>query len=266
MPLHIKDGGTWREASGIHVKDGGSWRAISEGHIKDGGVWRQFLSGVSTLTIDAHGSPSPGGSGGRNYVTFDVAPPVTFYISFSGGGSGGGGQMARVNIGPSANGNELVIAGGSGGNGSQSGGGGGQGGGANGQNSGSASNCPPAGGGTTSNSGYGPGGSGGSGGPHSGRGCSGSPGGYLQGNPTCYSNSGGGGGYYGGGSGGSNFDSNTGAGGGGGSGLLRNWSLPSALSNPASASFNTGSSGGKKVIFTLDGSPTTYTSNTPVSF
>jgi hypothetical protein len=47
--------------------------------------------------------------------------------------------------------------------------------------------------------------------------------------------------------------------------LIRNWSLPSALTNLSSASFNTGSSGGKKVIFTLDGSPTTYTSDTPVS-
>jgi hypothetical protein len=82
MPLHVKDGGTWREASGINVKDGGTWRAIAEGYIKDGGTWRQFQSGVSTLTIDAHGAPGSSGAGGRNYVTYDVSPPITFYISF----------------------------------------------------------------------------------------------------------------------------------------------------------------------------------------
>ena len=85
MPVHVKDGGTWRESSGIHVKDGGTWRDIQEGHIKDGGTWRQWHSGVNTLTITCNGG-SPSGSGGRNYCTWDVAGGVTFYHSTGGPG------------------------------------------------------------------------------------------------------------------------------------------------------------------------------------
>jgi hypothetical protein len=263
MPLHVKSGGTWREATGISVRDGGTWRTIQDGYIKDGGVWRQFKSGAATVQIDAHGSPSSG-TGGRNTVTYTVSSGTTFYISFS-GGNGGGANMARVNVDSPSNGYELVIAGGGGASGSQNGGGGGPGGGANGSPGNPAPNTTGGGGGVTNNSGSGPGGSGGSGGPHSGRGCSGFPGGYLTGAPTCYSNSGGGGGYYGGGSGGSNFDSNTGGGGGGGSGLIRNWSLPANLSNLTGASFSSGGSTGQKVILTVNGTPTTYTSNTSVT-
>ena len=96
MTLHVKSGGTWREATGISVRDGGTWRTIQDGYIKDGGVWRQFKSGASTVQIDAHGGNSSG-TGGRNTVTYAVSSGTTFYISFS-GGNGGGANMARVNV------------------------------------------------------------------------------------------------------------------------------------------------------------------------
>jgi hypothetical protein len=47
--------------------------------------------------------------------------------------------------------------------------------------------------------------------------------------------------------------------------LLRNWSLPASISNLTGQSFNTGSSTGMKVVITVDGSPTTYTSDTTVT-
>ena len=39
----VKDGGSFREMTGLNVKDGGSWREITSGNIKDGGSWREFL-------------------------------------------------------------------------------------------------------------------------------------------------------------------------------------------------------------------------------
>ena len=263
MPLHVKDGGTWRTATGISVKGGGTWRTIASAYIKDGGVWRQFKSGATTVQIAAHGGTTSG-TGGRNIVTYTVVPGTTFYISFS-GGNGGGANMARVNVDSPSNGYELVIAGGGGAYGSQNGGGGGPGGGANGSPGNPSGPASAGGGGTTNNSGNGPGGSGGGAGSTGARGCSGPGGSYLTGAPACYSNSGGGGGYYGGGSGASDFDENTGGGGGGGSGLIRNWSLPANLSNLTGASFASGSSTGQKVILTVNGAPTTYTSNTSVT-
>lgn len=55
MATQIKDGGTWRSATGIHVKDGGVWRSSSTVHIKDAGTWRQVFSSATpdTFTVPA---------------------------------------------------------------------------------------------------------------------------------------------------------------------------------------------------------------------
>ncbi len=40
MTFHIKDGGTWKTATG-YVKDAGTWKQFS-GYVKDAGVWVPF--------------------------------------------------------------------------------------------------------------------------------------------------------------------------------------------------------------------------------
>ena len=44
MTLHVKDGGTWKEASELHAKDGGTWKQVTNGYVKDGGSWKEFLA------------------------------------------------------------------------------------------------------------------------------------------------------------------------------------------------------------------------------
>jgi hypothetical protein len=42
MTLHIKDGGTWKSATG-YVKDGGTWKQFI-GYVKDAGTWKIFTA------------------------------------------------------------------------------------------------------------------------------------------------------------------------------------------------------------------------------
>lgn len=264
MTAYVNDNGSWRTATAIYVNDGGTWRTVNTGYINESGTWRTFHTSGTAVTLTAAGQPGSSGAGGVNSITWgQVSPGTTFNIRFA-GGDGPGGPYAAVYVGPVSPGNIILIAGGGGAFGSQSGGGGGPGGGLNGTNGNPAPNVTGGGGGVTS--GY-LSGSGGAAGRHSGRGCQGFAGSFLQGAPTCYSNSGGGGGYFGGGSGGSNFDSNTGGGGGGGSGFILTSPVPAQLQNAQSPSYSTGANAGqpRRVTVVINGSPTTYTNDTTVT-
>jgi hypothetical protein len=37
--LHIRDGGTWKEATEVHIRDAGTWKEATEVYIRDAGAW-----------------------------------------------------------------------------------------------------------------------------------------------------------------------------------------------------------------------------------
>jgi hypothetical protein len=41
MPLHVRDGGAWKEVQKLWVRDAGSWKEVSKLHIRDGGAWKE---------------------------------------------------------------------------------------------------------------------------------------------------------------------------------------------------------------------------------
>lgn len=42
MPVHVKQGGVWRELKSVHVKENGVWRTLKTIHVKDGFSTRQI--------------------------------------------------------------------------------------------------------------------------------------------------------------------------------------------------------------------------------
>ena len=56
MTLHVKDGGTWKEVTGLYVKDGGTWKEATNAYVKDAGSWKEFKA------------PAGGGGGGYTYT------------------------------------------------------------------------------------------------------------------------------------------------------------------------------------------------------
>ena len=101
MATHIKDGGSWREASEVHVKDGGSWRSSSTIHIKDGGTWREVFSSGSPGTFSVPTSVSGPGEIDFNSSTINQTNATQFNMTALGDFTnlrirawGGGGQQA----------------------------------------------------------------------------------------------------------------------------------------------------------------------------
>ena len=78
---HIKDGGSWRQASEVHVKDGGSWRSSSTIHIKDGGTWREVFSSGSPGTFSVPTGISGPGEIDFNSATFNRQPATQFNMT-----------------------------------------------------------------------------------------------------------------------------------------------------------------------------------------
>ncbi len=71
MTIHVKDGGTWKEAS-LYVRDGGVWKAVNEGYVKDAGTWKQFFVNRVTANITISSNTS-------NYVLNTAK--VTGYVA-----------------------------------------------------------------------------------------------------------------------------------------------------------------------------------------
>ena len=101
MATHIKDGGSWREASEVHVKDGGSWRSSSTIHIKDGGTWREVFSSGSPGTFSVPTSVSGPGEIDFNSQFINQQPATQFNMTALGDFTnlrirawGGGGQQS----------------------------------------------------------------------------------------------------------------------------------------------------------------------------
>ena len=49
MPVHVKDGGVWKEAV-VFVRDGGVWKQ-ADLSVRDGGVWKEAVSFTPTITL-----------------------------------------------------------------------------------------------------------------------------------------------------------------------------------------------------------------------
>ena len=52
MPLHARDGGSWREItpSGFKVKQGGVWEPVQSGYVKVSGTWQKFYQNSDPVT------------------------------------------------------------------------------------------------------------------------------------------------------------------------------------------------------------------------
>ena len=48
MPLHVKDGGTWRTVNQVYAKDGNTWREATRFYAKSSGTWRQVMDNYIT--------------------------------------------------------------------------------------------------------------------------------------------------------------------------------------------------------------------------
>jgi hypothetical protein len=48
MPLHVKDGGTWRSVNQVYAKDGNTWREATRFYAKSSGTWRTVLDNYIT--------------------------------------------------------------------------------------------------------------------------------------------------------------------------------------------------------------------------
>lgn len=81
MTLHVKDGGTWKQAQEVFVKDGGTWKACNDVLIKDAGTWKSAMYQTGSQNYTTNG-------------TFSFTVPAGVYSITSiviGGGGGGGG-------------------------------------------------------------------------------------------------------------------------------------------------------------------------------
>lgn len=48
MPLHVRDGGTWRQVNALYVRGGGSWKPVSAAWVRDNGTWVPIFGGAPT--------------------------------------------------------------------------------------------------------------------------------------------------------------------------------------------------------------------------
>ena len=54
MPLHARDGGSWREItpSGFKVKQSGAWEPVQSGYVKVSGTWQKFYQNSDPVTYN----------------------------------------------------------------------------------------------------------------------------------------------------------------------------------------------------------------------
>lgn len=98
----VKDGGSFREMTGLNVKDGGSWREITSGNIKDGGSWREFFApsaggaNVPAGTIFLYlGNSAPTGYSICNGASYNTSTYSQLHANI--GGNFGSGNLPSLN-------------------------------------------------------------------------------------------------------------------------------------------------------------------------
>ena len=98
----VKDGGSFREMTGINVHDGGSWREIGSGHIKDGGAWREFFSpGAAGAAVPAGtifmfaGNSAPSGYAICNGASYNTSTYAQLHSNI--GSNWGSGNLPSLN-------------------------------------------------------------------------------------------------------------------------------------------------------------------------
>lgn len=91
--LNVKDGGTWRTATGVYIKDGGVWRDCQNVYVKDGGTWRLVFSKavVYNPITNLQGTTytSTDNAPGLTEATLDLNTDGTWEVTYAGGPSSG---------------------------------------------------------------------------------------------------------------------------------------------------------------------------------
>jgi hypothetical protein len=119
MPIHLKNGGIWKQAKGVYVKDGGTWKPAKKVYIKDQGIWKsafaafpngiilpyndagaiptgftRFAAADGRMLLGAGGTYAIGASGGSDAVSIasttttqggHIGPGATATYSYQGG-------------------------------------------------------------------------------------------------------------------------------------------------------------------------------------
>lgn len=70
MTMHVKDGGTWKEVTGLYVRDAGTWKAVTNGSVRDAGTWKEFYGSAGGYDYSILATPVTTGSTGS---TVDLA-------------------------------------------------------------------------------------------------------------------------------------------------------------------------------------------------
>ena len=113
MSIHAKDGGTWKEATGLHVKDAGTWKEVQEGYVKDAGVWKKFFD-----LADLSGGPLAAYVVPGLYIVGDLPVDHSTTVSFEAMPSGGTApytyawslDTSDISISGSATGKSVLVA------------------------------------------------------------------------------------------------------------------------------------------------------------
>jgi len=91
MTIHIKDSGTWKQATAVYIKDAGSWKTCKDVYIKEAGAWKSLLYEVGSQNITSAGTTS--------FTVPAGIESITYTIYGAGGGSGANNQNGDAWVG-----------------------------------------------------------------------------------------------------------------------------------------------------------------------
>jgi hypothetical protein len=105
MPLHIRDGGAWKQVKRLWVRDAGSWKEVKAAWIRDAGSWKQTFVNIAITFLTDDSEPRVP-SGWRTRALFNVSDAtesVQVHTSVDGGSFT---LLQQMNVTPGSTGNE----------------------------------------------------------------------------------------------------------------------------------------------------------------